>query len=68
MEIPKKEIVDLCQARRFCIGLKQLAEECGMSSVTYNKMGMIITYTFNDGSSVGSFRAHREAGLVKSLQ
>lgn len=67
MEIPKKAIIDLSQARRFCIGLKQLADECGMSSITYNKMGMIITYTFDDGSSVGCYRAHCDAGLVKSL-
>lgn len=67
MEIPTKEIVNLSQARRFCIGLKQLADECGMSSITYNKMGMIITYTFDDGSSVGCYRAHYDAGLVKSL-
>jgi hypothetical protein len=67
MEIPKEARINLSQARRFCIGLQQLAEECGMSSITYNKMGMIITYTFDDGSSVGCYRAHYDAGLVKSL-
>ncbi len=67
MEIPKTATIKLSQARRFCIGLAELAKECGMSSISYNKMGMIITYTFDDGSSVGCYRAHYDAGLVKSL-
>ena len=64
MEIPTTETIKLSQARRFCIGLKELAKECGMTSITYNTLG-IISYKFNDGSSVGSRRAHLEAGLIK---
>lgn len=64
MEIPKTATIKLSQARRFCIGLADLAKECGMSSIKYNKIGIIISYQFEDGSSVGSARAHQEAGLI----
>lgn len=53
----------VCGARKFCNGLKTLAHECGMTTITYNKIG-IITYKFKDGSSVGGIRAHQEAGLI----
>lgn len=63
MEIP--QIKKMCQAERFAVGLKLLAEECGMTSIEYNKLGMIISYEFDDGSSIGSWRAHKEAELIK---
>lgn len=67
MDIPKKATIELSQAERFCIGLKQLAKECGMSAVSYNALG-VISYEFEDGSKVGGLRAHYAAGLIKSLQ
>lgn len=62
MEIP--QIKKMCQAERFTVGLRMLAEECGMSSIRYSKMG-VISYEFDDGSSVGNLRAHKDAGLIK---
>jgi len=53
----------LCDAERFCIGLKMLAEECNMSSLEYNGFG-IIKFIFNDGSTIGGMRAFMEAGIV----
>lgn len=62
MEIPRTKV--LSQAERFIEGLKLLADECNMSSVKYTKMGIVITYKFDDSSSVGCGRAHQMAGLI----
>ena len=61
MEIPKTR--KLCDAERFCVGLKLLAEECNMKIVHYCKL-CVYKYEFKDGSSVGCNEAHREAGLI----
>ena len=53
----------LSQAERFCEGLRLLALECGLHDVTVTGFGPR-TFTFNDGSSVGSMRAMFIAGLV----
>ena len=60
MEIPKTK--ELCQAERFCKGLKLLAEECNMSSISYTNLGSL-EFFFGDGSSVAGLRACIEAGL-----
>lgn len=64
MDIPKTKTVKLSQAERFIIGLREIANECGMSGVDYNALGIIKLY-FNDGSSVGELRLFREAGIIK---
>lgn len=61
MNIPTTKT--LCDAERFCIGLKMLAEECNMNSVEYNGFG-IQKFIFNDGSAVGGIRAFMESGIV----
>ena len=53
----------LCDAERFCIGLKMLAEECNMGSIEYNGFG-IKKFIFEDGSTVGGMRAFMDAGIV----
>ena len=53
----------LYDAERFCIGLKMLAEECNMSSVEYNGLG-IMKFIFEDGSIVGGIRAFMDAGII----
>ena len=53
----------LCDAERFCIGLKMLAEECDMRGVEYTGLG-IKKFMFEDGSTVGGMRAFMEAGIV----
>lgn len=63
MNIPTTK--QLCEAERFVIGLKMLANECNMSGVEYSKLG-IIKFEFGDGSTVGGLRAYMDAGLIKS--
>ena len=69
MDIPKQITVtkNLCDAERFCYGLKQLAKETNMSSIVWMKLG-IETFKFADGSSVGCLRAFKEAGLINDNQ
>lgn len=64
MEIPKTKEIKLCNAERFCEGLRLIAEECGISRIVYCGLG-ITTLEFEDGSSVGCLRAFREAGLIE---
>jgi hypothetical protein len=64
MEIPTTKI--LCDAERFCEGLRLIAEECNMSKVAYNKIGAV-DVEFEDGSSVGMVTAFRKAGIIKGL-
>lgn len=64
MVIPTTKTVTLCDAERFCEGLKQLAIECNMDSLVYDKIG-IISYNFKDGSHVGATRAWKEAGIIE---
>lgn len=63
INIPKTQ--ELTNAERFCIGLKELAIECYLDSITYNPFG-VTKYEFNDGSKVSSLTAHKEAGLIKN--
>lgn len=63
MNIPATKI--LCDAERFIIGLKMLAEECNMSFIEYNKLG-ILKFKFEDGSTVGGMRAFMDAGIIKT--
>lgn len=53
----------MCDAERFITGLKMLAEECNMSFVRYNGLG-IWKFEFEDGSTVGGMRAFMDAGIV----
>ncbi len=53
----------LCDAERFCIGLKMLAEECNMNSVKYTGLG-ITKFIFEDGSTIGGMRAFIDAGII----
>jgi len=64
MEIPSEVTKKLCQAERFCLGLKQVMLECGMKNFEYNKLCGIYKVMFNDGSSVGMKRAWIETGLI----
>lgn len=64
MDIPRKITVELDQCLRFAIGLKQLADECGMTQIRYSDIG-VTTFIFEDGSSIGCLRAFKEAGLIK---
>lgn len=64
MEIPKTQMVTLNDAERFCLGLKMLAEECNMTQVTHNKLG-ILKFTFKDGTTVGGLGAYISAGIIK---
>ena len=64
MEIPTTK--KLNDAERFCEGLAMLARECNLTSIEYAKIG-IYKYEFADGSSIGSIRAHQEAGIVSYL-
>lgn len=64
MEIPREMTIQLSEARRFCIGLKKLAEETGLSSYSYNRSFGILSLEFKDGSSVGMSRAWIEAGIL----
>lgn len=57
------ESEDDSQAITFCQRLSEIARECGLSSIEYNSLG-IIMYHFRDGSGVGCLRAHREANLI----
>lgn len=66
MDIPKRVIRDLSQSERFCIGLRQLAEECGMSSTDRNGLGMLKFY-FDDGSKIGCLQAFYDAGIISSM-
>ena len=61
MNIPTTKTI--CDAERFCIGLKMLAKECNMNSVEYNGMG-IKKFIFNDGSVMGGIRAFIESGII----
>lgn len=54
----------MCDAERFIVGLKMLAEECNMSFVRYNRLG-ILKFEFEDGSAVGCMRAFMDAGIIK---
>ena len=65
MEVPREMTVQLSEARRFCIGLKKLAEETGLSSYEYNRSFGILSLEFNDGSSVCMARAWIEAGILE---
>ena len=67
MDIPSQITRNLCDAERFCYGLKLLAEETNMSSIIWSNLG-VETLKFADGSSVGSLRAFKEAGLVRDEQ
>lgn len=60
MNIPKQITVNLNQAERFCIGLKELLKECELESLSYNAFG-ILQYHFKDGTKVGSKYAHEQA-------
>lgn len=64
MNIPTQKTITLSQASRFCEGLRLLGEECGLTSIHHNKLG-IIKYFFDDGSSVGGMRAVIEAGWLR---
>ncbi len=64
MEIPKTQMVTLNDAERFCLGLKMLAEECNMTHVIHNKLG-ILKFEFMDGSAVGGLGAYISAGIIK---
>lgn len=61
MQIPTTRT--LCDAERFCIGLKMLAEECNLDSVEYMGLG-IKKFIFEDGSTMGGMRVFMEAGIV----
>ena len=63
MVIPTTKTVTLCDAERFCEGLKQLAIECHLDSIVCNKIGLL-RYNFKDGSYVGATRAWQEAGVI----
>ena len=63
MHIPTTTTRTLCDAERFCIGLKMLAEECNMSYIDYCGLG-IKMFNFCDGSSIGGLRAYVDAGLI----
>lgn len=60
MYIPKELNVKLNQAERFCIGLRELLNECELESLSYNAFG-ILQYHFKDGTKVGSKYAHEQA-------
>ena len=62
MEIPTTK--QLSQAERFAEGLRLLADECNMTKIEYNSLGIVLKYYFNDGSDIGCGRAHVEAGLI----
>lgn len=64
MNIPTQKTITLSQASRFCEGLRLLGQECGLTTVSYCKLG-IIKYIFDDGSSVGSMRAAVNAGWLR---
>jgi hypothetical protein len=63
INIPKTQTFELSDAERFCIGLRELAMECNLTSIKYSSIG-VISYDFADGSGVGCIRAHREANLL----
>ena len=55
----------LSDCERFIEGLKILANECHMTSIKYNELGIIIQYFFADGTYTGCGKAHELAGLIK---
>ena len=52
-----------CNCEKFCMLLRKIAAECDMTSIDWNKIGVIKLY-FDDGSSIGTLRAFKEAGLI----
>ena len=63
MNIPTTKTIKLCDAERFCEGLRQLAIECNLDSLNYTGFG-VTRFTFKDGSSIGGIRAWIEAGII----
>ena len=55
----------LSDCERFIEGLKILANECHMTSIRYNELGIIIQYFFADGTYCGCGKAHELAGLIE---
>ena len=53
----------MCDAERFCTALQIIADECHLTGITYNKLG-IIKFHFSDGSTVGGLAAWKEAGII----
>lgn len=54
---------EICDAEKFCNGLKQLAAECDLSAVAYSVLG-VTSYTFLDGSFISCLEAHKQANLI----
>ena len=54
---------EICDAEKFCSGLKELAAECGLSTIKYSMLG-VTSYVFNDGSSISCIEAHKQADLI----
>lgn len=63
IEIPDSKVIELCDAEKFIDALRIIGDKCGVSEVTYNKFG-VVSFKFEDGSSIGGLRAFVDAGYV----
>lgn len=50
-KIPTTKEIRLSQTDRFIIGFKELANECGLKNIIYNKFG-VKDYIFDDGTTL----------------
>lgn len=62
--IATDKLIGKCDCKKFVVGLNELAQQCNVSSVTYNQLG-IIKIEFADGSSIGGLRLWKDAGIIK---
>lgn len=62
--IPTDKLIGKCDCEKFVVGLNELAQQCNVSSVTYNQLG-ITKIEFADGSSIGGLRLWKDAGIIK---
>ena len=62
--IATDKLVGKCDCEKFVVGLNELAQQCNVSSVTYNRLG-ITRIEFEDGSFIGGLRLWKDAGIIK---
>ena len=55
---------NVSDCEKFYRALREISFACNLTFIDYSKIG-IYKYVFSDGSSIGSLRAHKEAGIIK---
>lgn len=54
INIPNTKTIQLSQAEQFAEAVKVVANKCKVSTIHYNKLGMLLGFDFEDGSKINT--------------